>query len=80
MSVARAPVVVIKYKSCWYRVNVTEQHAMSCSISRQFSHLAAVVRRISVVQSLTSSVNRQTEIRSCTAFYCDQYELLEVVT
>ena len=30
---ARAPVVVIKYKSSWSRVGIVDQHAMSCSIS-----------------------------------------------
>ena len=64
---ARAPVDVIKHKWSWFRVDVTDQYAMSCSISRQFSHLAAGSIRISVVQFLASSVNCQTVVHRCTS-------------
>ena len=52
----RSPVVFVEDNSSWFRVDVTEQYPMFCPISWQFTHVAASLCRISVVQFLTSSV------------------------
>ena len=65
---ARAPVVVIEHKRSWSRVDVTGQDAMTRSVSRQFTHLAVIFCRISVVQFLAASVQCEAVVHRCTSF------------
>ena len=62
------PAVIIKHNSSWFDVvKSSTQHTIGCSISRQFSQLAATPCRISIVQFLMSSVYCQSVIFSCTS-------------
>ena len=61
------PVIVIKHNSSWLTVDITVQHTMTWPIGGQFSHLAAMIGRVSVVQFLTSDVYRKAVVLSCTA-------------
>jgi len=75
---ARSPVVVIKHKSTWAEVVITDQHVMTCPIGRQFAQLSIVTGRatyvvrymssnISEVQFLANVVNSQAVVYSWTS-------------
>jgi len=53
-----APVDVIDHNYSRSGVVRSDEHAMTCAVCRQFSQLPQVIRPVSVVQFLTSNVNR----------------------
>ena len=52
------PVDVIDHNTSWFRVGNTDQHTMTCAVCRQFSQHSFRIIFISVVEFLTSNVNR----------------------
>jgi len=52
------PVDDIDHNSSWFRAIDTDQYTMTRAVCRQFSQLSCRVSFVSVVQFLTSNVNR----------------------